>query len=77
MAFNEIAYKERQVNSRFIKAFDGGDHALKVLEIDTTKVTYKGRKWADLDAYNKRKFENALFLQESYARVPLKFVYKH
>ena len=34
-----------------------------VFEVDTDKQFYKGRKWKELSNFDKRKFENLLFLQ--------------
>ncbi len=58
---NEEAYKERMKNNLAIKAYEltGGQ---KLLEVDTRRVTYKGRKWSELDSWSKRKLENLIVL---------------
>lgn len=70
---NWDAFHERENNKRFIRPFYR--QGAKVLEIDRTKVLFKGRKWLDLSTYDKRKFENNLFIEHSGERLPLKFLY--
>ena len=46
-----------------------------VFEIDTKVARFKGRKIKDLSAYDKRKFDNALYLENAYEKKPIKMLY--
>ena len=45
-----------------------------VFEVEGDRATYKGRNWRDLSTFDKRKFENLLFLK--YPKELPKFLYK-
>ena len=47
----------------------------RVLEIDTSKAIYQEKDWKDCSEYQKRKYENLVFIENSKDRVQLKFVY--
>lgn len=49
-------------------------HDRLVYEVDTDKQWYKGRKWKELSNWDKRKWENLLFLDNPTER-PI-FVYR-
>lgn len=70
---NWEAFKENENNKRYVQAFDRREKL--VLEIDRRKVRYKGRDWLDLSDYDKRKFENKLFIQFAEHRKPLVYLY--
>ena len=55
--------KEVTDNRRHIKEYDGGN-GVKVLGVDTRKVTYQGKQWHELSSTQKHKFENLLVLTE-------------
>ena len=64
--------EERHRNRNHIAELDGGE--FKILEVDTHQCTYQGRKWRNLDSFEKRKFENILFIEEG-AEQPIKIKY--
>jgi len=70
---NWNAFAENENNKRYVQAFDR--QGKLVLEIDRKKVVHNGRKWLDLSDYDKRKFENKLFMQYADQRKPLEFLY--
>lgn len=45
-----------------------------VVEVDTKKATYQGKKWQSLGDFGKRKFENLLVLGRAGER--LKIIYR-
>ena len=49
--------------------------AYTVIDIDTKKATYQGRKWLDMGPFYRRKFENFIVLTRPRER--LKFQYVH
>lgn len=71
---NWDAYHERQNNQRHVVAHLR--HGCKVLEVDRYQARFKGTRWVDLSDYDKRKFENNLFLEHMDAeRIPIKVLY--
>lgn len=48
----------------------------RVLEVDTSKVEFKGLKWRDLGSWGKQKFENLIFLEATMKdKTPVKVLY--
>jgi len=45
-----------------------------VISIDTKKATYQGKKWESLSNFQKRKFQNLVFLNNAKGRP--KIIYK-
>jgi hypothetical protein len=70
---NWDAFYERIHNQRHIVAHLRQGH--KVLEVERRKVSFKGRRWLDLADYDKRKFENNLFLEHTGGKLPIKVLY--
>ncbi len=59
-----------------VKAYEG-EKRTKVLVVDTTKAEFRGKKVADLNGFEKRKFDNFIFLSNQTAgRDKVKVVYK-
>lgn len=48
---------------------------VKVLEVDTAKVVFKGIKWRHLSEWGKKKFENYIFLKNTEGRDQIKVCY--
>lgn len=46
----------------------------KVIEIDTKRVKYQGIKWANCSEFQKRKYENFIYLSNN-TGLPMKFIY--
>lgn len=55
--------REREENRKYMSAYEGNGGA-KVLEVDTHRARFHGRKVDELDQQTRRKFENALFIDE-------------
>lgn len=70
---NWNAYAERKNNERYIQGHYR--QGCLVFEIDRRNVRFRGRRWTDLADYDKRKFENGLFLEHSNERRPIRFIY--
>ena len=60
---NEVAYRENQENAKHTRAYDR--NGVKVLEVDSRKVTYNGRKYHELMVHEKRKLENKILLGDT------------
>ena len=60
---NTVAYEENQQNAKYVRAYDRG--GVKVLEVDSGKVKYNGRKYHDLTSYEKKKLENKILLGDT------------
>lgn len=48
---------------------------LKIIEVQTTKAKYNHVQWENCSEYQKRKYENLLFLENN-TGLPMKFLYK-
>lgn len=55
-----------------IKIHNRGD--IKVIEVQTSKAKYQGIRWTNLSEYQKRKYENIIFLQNN-TGLAMKFIY--
>lgn len=47
---------------------------LTIFEVDTSKATYQGMAWRTLGDFGKRKFENALVLQNAQTRSKIIYI---
>lgn len=74
---NIVAYEENERNRGYITThlFKRGKHPLKVLEVDTDRVKFQGKPWSALANFQKRKFENFLFLNDSDSKLQKKIIY--
>ena len=46
-----------------------------VFEIDSTVAEFRGRKIKDLNHHDRRKFDNALYLENAFEKKPIKMIY--
>ena len=53
------------MNSNFAISHEHESQGRKVLTVDTKKAEYQSKKWQDLSNYQKRKFENLVFLKNA------------
>lgn len=70
---NTAAYEERVRNSQYILEHRNSKHEV-LLEIETDKVTYRGKPYRSLSIYEKKKFENLFKLKDVTVRTKLRFV---
>ena len=47
---------------------------LKIIEVEMAKANYRGLQWQDCSEYQKRKYENLVFLENNTGE-PIKFLY--
>ena len=47
----------------------------KVIEVNTKVAVYQGLKWKDLSEYQKKKYENLVFLKNSDRTIHTKVIY--
>lgn len=69
---NLRAYEENLSNKRHVKMRISG--GVKVIEVNTHKITFRGRPWHALASFQKRKLENFLFLNDN-EKIPKKVIY--
>ena len=70
-----VTYKNREWIRGFPYCGKNPKHQGKTLvEIYTKYITFRGRKFRDLDSSEKRKFENLIFIEHSNERLKFRYI---
>ena len=68
------ALRERQANKEFIREYDlYGDRSVKLIEVDTHRVRFHGKRYCKLSGFERRKFENILVIDDPKNKLEIRY----